>query len=66
MLVERALRAEEIERERAVQNWTSFQLADRLLLKQLRRLRADWAEYADVTEREAALQRFRDSAYQWC
>ena len=65
MLAERALGAEEIDEERAAQNWTSFQLADRLLLKQLRGLSADWAEYADVTKREAALQRFRDYVHQW-
>jgi Arc/MetJ-type ribon-helix-helix transcriptional regulator len=65
MLAERALRAEYIERERALQNWTSFQLADRLLLKQLRELTADWSVYADANKRQAALQRYREYAYQW-
>ena len=65
MLAERALGAEQSELKRASQNWTSFQLADRLLLNQLRGLEADWAEYTDTTKRQVALQRFHDYAYQW-
>jgi hypothetical protein len=65
MLAERALQGEDTERERALQNWTSFQLSDRLLLKQLRELTADWSAYADANKRRAALQRYRDYAYQW-
>ncbi|MGE5191216.1 MAG: DUF4153 domain-containing protein [Deltaproteobacteria bacterium] len=65
MLAERALRAEEIELRRATENWTSFQLADRLLLDQLRGLNSDWSRYADAGKRQAALQRYRDYAYQW-
>jgi hypothetical protein len=65
MLAERAFRAEQIESERATRNWTSFQLADRMLLQQLRAVEADWTEYADVTKRTAAWQRFKDYAYQW-
>ena len=65
MLAERALRAEEKEVEHAAQNWTSFQLADRLLLNQLRRLNSDWSLYVDASKRQAALQRYREYAYQW-
>jgi hypothetical protein len=65
MLAERALRAEEKEAERAAQNWTSFQLADRLLLEQLRGLCSEWSVYADAGKRQAALQRYREYAYQW-
>ena len=65
MLAERALQAEDRERERALENWTSFQLADRLLFDQLRGLASDWSVYADADKRQAALQRYRDYAYQW-
>ena len=53
------------ESERAAQNWTSFQLADQMLLNQLRATKSDWAEYKDETQRAAAWQRFKDYAYQW-
>lgn len=65
MLAERAIQGEEIDRQRATQNWTSFQLADRMLLENLRTNQSDWADYADAVKREAALQRFRSYAYQW-
>lgn len=65
MLAERALRVEETERQRTSQNWTSFQLADRLLLNRLEAHRADWVAYTDAAGREAALARFRKYAYQW-
>ncbi len=65
MLAERALRGEEVDRQRAAQNWTSFQLADRMLLDRLRTNQADWVDYTDAGQREAALQRFRSYAYQW-
>jgi hypothetical protein len=65
MLAERAQQAEAIERRRANENWTSFQLADQLLLDRLRGLAAEWTAYSDAGKREAALRRFRDYAYQW-
>jgi hypothetical protein len=65
LLADRALRAEETSRKRAAENWTSFQLADRLLLDRLRRIRPDWAPYAESSQREAAWNRFREYAYQW-
>jgi hypothetical protein len=65
MLAERAGLAEQTELKRASKNWTSFQLADRQLLRQLRAVENDWKEYADATKRNAAWQRFKDYAYQW-
>lgn len=65
MLAERAIRAEATELKRASENWTAFQLSDRLLLNQLRGRESDWSEYTDPTKREAALQRFHDYVYQW-
>jgi hypothetical protein len=65
MLAERALHARVLEDRRATENWTSFQLAERLLLRQLEGRAADWAAYSDATRREAALQHYRDYAYQW-
>jgi hypothetical protein len=65
LLAERALRAEAVELRRAAENWTSFQLADRLLLEQLRGLATEWSAYKDFSKREAALQQYRAYAYQW-
>src|SRR5262245_56695406 len=65
LLAERALQAEAVELRRAGENWTSFQLANRLLLEQLRGLAAEWSAYRDSGKREAALQRYHDYAYQW-
>jgi len=65
LLAERALEAEAVELRRATENWTSFQLADRLLLDRLRGLTAEWSVYSDPAGREAALRRYRDYAYQW-
>ena len=65
MLAERAFQVEAIEQRRATENWTSFQLADRLLLDRLRGLAAEWSPYSDSVQREAALRRYRDYAYQW-
>jgi hypothetical protein len=65
MLAERALQAEAVELRRATENWTSFQLADRLLLDRLRAVASEWSVYSDSGKREAALRRYRDYAYQW-
>jgi Arc/MetJ-type ribon-helix-helix transcriptional regulator len=65
LLAERAIQGEETERQRASQNWTSFQLADRMLLGKLRANRADWEKYQDAGQRETAIARFKSYAYQW-
>jgi hypothetical protein len=65
MLAERAELAGDIEVERAAQNWTSFQVAERLLRRHLQGRATDWSIYSDATKRRAALERYREYAYQW-
>jgi hypothetical protein len=66
LLAEREAAAETRAAQAPARGWTAYQLADVLLLKQLRSHRADWAEYRDDTTRgEAAFKAFQDYAYQW-
>lgn len=65
LLAERALEAEVVARQCRRQVWTTFQLADRVLLEQLRSVRNDWQPYADPVKRTGALNRFHAYAYQW-
>ncbi|MEN6498791.1 MAG: DUF4153 domain-containing protein [Thermoguttaceae bacterium] len=65
LLAEHAVRGESLAHQREQQGWTTFQLADRLLLQKLHALQADWAPYADPTKRAEALGRFHKYAYQW-
>jgi hypothetical protein len=65
MLAERHEQAEATATRRSSLGWTSFQLADRVVLERLRPARAAWSRYADRGRREAALKRFHDYAYQW-
>jgi len=65
LLAERAIKGDEIDRQRASQNWTSYQLADRMLLEKLRANKSDWERYLDPVARAAAIERFRSYAYQW-
>jgi Arc/MetJ-type ribon-helix-helix transcriptional regulator len=65
LLAERAIKGDETDRLRAAQNWTSFQLADRMLLEKLNANQSDWAQYRDTAARAAAIERFRSYAYQW-
>jgi hypothetical protein len=45
--------------------WTTTQLAERVALAKLNRLRSQWAEYQDPDLQREMLQRFYDYAYQW-
>ncbi len=65
MLAERMEQAEQLAARRQLQGWTSYQIADRLLLEQLRAASGNWAEYAPRDKREETLKRFHDYAYQW-
>ena len=65
LLAKRALQLEQTLRQREDLGWTSYQLADRLLLEKLRSMREEWDEYADAEKRAAALERFDQYAYQW-
>jgi len=53
------------ETARCATDWTSYQMADELLLQQLRRVAASLAPYQDAARRREALQRFHEYAYQW-
>jgi hypothetical protein len=58
--------AEMLAIERQRKGWTSFQIADRIVLQKLRAASGNWSEYTTNREkREAALKRFHDYAYQW-
>ena len=66
MFAERQLEMHNVARERAQKGWTTFQLADRLVLKKLRALDNKWSDLsADSAKRNAARQRFHEYAYQW-
>lgn len=65
MLAQRHEDAEYSALLRQKQGWTTYQIADQLLLEQLRAASGQWAEYADRTKRREALKRFHAYAYQW-
>lgn len=65
LLATRALEAQALAKKRETQGWTTFQLADRLLLQKLQAVRADWEMYRDTDKQREAWNRFRDYAYQW-
>jgi len=65
LLADRALQAEaKAERSRRL-GWTTFQVADRVLLERLLAVRGDWNKYADPSKRQTALERFHQYVYQW-
>jgi len=45
--------------------WTTYQIADRMALKEFRKNSDRWKRYADIISRQSALDRFHDYAYQW-
>jgi len=47
------------------EGWTTYQMADRLMLDRLRAESSRWAEYQDLQKREAALEAFHEYAYDW-
>jgi hypothetical protein len=65
MLAERAIQVEAAVQDQQRRGWTSYQLAERILLERLSTVRAKWADYSDPAKRDAALKRFREYAYQW-
>lgn len=56
---------ETLERQRVEQGWTSYQGADRVLLRQLRARQSQFQAYRDPEKRGEAIIRFHDYAYQW-
>jgi len=65
MLAQRHEQAERSALLRQQQGWTSYQIADQLLLDRLRAASGEWAEYTDRSKREEMLKRFHAYAYQW-
>jgi hypothetical protein len=65
LLAEKEADLERLSTERSELGWTSFQLADRLLLVRLRARHQDWNAFSDQAQRDEALDRFRRYAYQW-
>jgi hypothetical protein len=45
--------------------WTSYQLVDEVLFRNLRSSSGVWSQYADLPARQATLDRFHEYAYQW-
>lgn len=65
MLAQQEIEAAKREKERQRLGWTSFQWGDRILHDRLGREAANWRDYRDAKSRDAAIQRFKDYAYQW-
>ncbi|MBN1910601.1 MAG: DUF4173 domain-containing protein [Pirellulales bacterium] len=65
MLATRLDEAEQRAQQNEKHGWTTYQLADRQLLDRLEATRADWDRFENLSDREAALERFHKYAYQW-
>lgn len=66
MLAQRQADAQSLAAQREQDGWTTYQIADRMLLDSLNASAAKWANYtSDSASRNAAWTRFKDYAYQW-
>ena len=66
MLAARLDKAAALARRHEKQGWTTFQIADRYMLHELRAGSDHWAEYQnDRQKRGEAIRRFKEYAYQW-
>jgi hypothetical protein len=65
MLAERLEQAETAALRRELLGWTTYQIADQVVLDRLRSAKPLWARYEDRGERAASLARFHEYAYQW-
>jgi hypothetical protein len=65
MLAERLDEAESQARRRETLGWTTYQLADQIVLRGLRDSGDRWSDYRDQEARSRALKAFHDYAYQW-
>jgi hypothetical protein len=65
MLAKAETDQEVLAKERHLAGWTTLQLSDRTLRRQLHSHNAHWQEYKDPTAQSAALERFHEYAYQW-
>jgi hypothetical protein len=65
MLAQRQSATEALAARRRAQGWTALQIADDRVLRELTKNASDWSKYADPAQRDAALRRFHEYAYQW-
>ena len=66
MLARRQAEAHRLAADCEKKGWTTFQLADRMVLESLDRFGDNWKRYtADAANRDAAIRGFHDYAYQW-
>jgi hypothetical protein len=65
MLAQRLDEAERLMTRRRELGWTTFQVADQMVLTKLRAVAASLAPYANDRARDAVLRRFHEYAYQW-
>ena len=65
MLAQRHEEAETLARRRREQGWTTFQIADHVVLTGLRAASSSWDKYADKGKRDTALESFHEYAYKW-
>jgi hypothetical protein len=65
MLADRESELEQRLKEQKAFGWTGYQLADRLLIAQMRRQQGAWADLADESQRRTVLEQFHRYAYQW-
>jgi len=57
--------SEWLARQRKQQGWTSFQWSNRVLLDKLVSIESEWQHYTDPDQRDKAIARFVEYAYQW-
>jgi hypothetical protein len=65
LLAEHQQSAERLAAERNQLGWTTYQLADRKSLVQLRLNAEKWKHYKNSADRAGALERFHEYAFQW-
>lgn len=65
MLAEKAIEIQTRLEQRQSESWTSYQLADQVLLNELDTCRTAWEPYLAVERRSPALDRFHKYAYRW-
>jgi hypothetical protein len=65
LLVERLEAAHLVAERRRLLGWTSYQIADQLVLDRLRASARRWETFPTTSARGQALQRFHSYAYQW-
>jgi Arc/MetJ-type ribon-helix-helix transcriptional regulator len=65
LLAQHDAAAEKLAQQRDGLGWSAWQGAEQQALAVSRADRSHWADFADASQRDAALERFREYAYQW-